>query len=131
MLRDYALLHALFRGINKFRFRTLVIMMTEAGHPHPGLLLSIPLSITQRPGFVDPKWKHLFDVEHCLSNLSLSFFIPPCVFMLLSYSGVLCYVAITSVLNLKFSKIKNVLFNQCIMLNFKKKIKNIIYEIES
>lgn len=57
MLKEYALLRVLFRGINKFSYRTFVMMMTYADHPHQGLLSSIPLSITQRPGPVDPKWK--------------------------------------------------------------------------
>lgn len=96
MLRTYALLHVSFQGINKFRYGTFVIMKTDADHPHLGPLSSIPLSITQRPGHILNS-KHLFKVEHCISNcnLSLEFLI---LFPLLTScnSSALCYTASTS-----------------------------------
>lgn len=70
MLREYALLHVSFQGINKFKYGTFVMMKTDADHPLLGLLSSIPLSITQRPCHILND-KHLF-VEHCISNKNIS-----------------------------------------------------------
>lgn len=81
------LLHALSQAINKYEYRTFVMIMTDADR-----LLRKDRLLQILSG------KPLFDVEHCLSNYNLSFpffFIPPCDFILFSYSSDLCCVAIT------------------------------------